>query len=100
MSDELENIIMVGEGVTARSTGQYDDAIPSAVLPDKVPGKHRWIVTAIYTVDENTVRHANDPTHVKYMDHESLIMLGLCCWDCERLFPSEITPDTECTGSA
>lgn len=64
--------------------GQMYEARPHAQPPPKQPGRHRWIVTAAYTVNDDIAASAYDPATLKFLDHENLMYVGIGCVDCEQ----------------
>lgn len=69
-------------GVT--NTGSY--FTPEAMLPDrmpvKVPGRHRWIATAAYTLSDTEAAAADEGVRTE-LSVEKLCMFGIGCVDCE-----------------
>jgi hypothetical protein len=90
--------IIVGHGMIATPTGQFDEARPMAQMPDKIPGKHRWIAIACYIMSDDQVSKAMDPKELKFLDHESMYELSVGCWDCEKQLGSQIAWDSKCTA--
>lgn len=86
----------IGEMV---NTGEYEQAISAiAQLPDKEPGKHRWVLLCSYTVTEAAVRSEMSDGGPTYFDHENRFGTSLGCIDCEEQYPL-IDPDTVCPAS-
>lgn len=55
----------------------------NAEIKDPGRGKHLWMVTAAYRVDDPTKL----PTQPLIMDHETLMsVIGCGCWKCEKLW--------------
>lgn len=70
------------------------------VLPEKIPGKHRWMAMAAYVLTDAMVRNeqahqAGEGGPMTILDHETRFEFSIGCWDCEQPFPVA-TPDTEC----
>ncbi len=89
--------IIIGDGIVATPTDHQFEARPMGRLPDKVPGRHRWIATAAYVVDTHTAARfaGEDPDGVSYLDNESMFSLACGCWDCEQVV-SDIDPKSPC----
>lgn len=73
-----------------------------AELPDKVPGKHRWIAAVMYVLSEEHVRNeqrrqAGETSYDTILDHESRVDFSIGCYDCEQPFPVA-NPDNDCPG--
>lgn len=86
------------------ATGQFEHAADQeGVLPERVPGRHRWIATAGYVLTDDDVRielrAQGGSGERQYLDHTTLFTFGVGCYDCE-LTLGETTPDTVCTGEA
>lgn len=88
-------VIVAGDGIVAASLGQRYEARPSAELPDKVPGRHRWVATGAWVLRDIDADLAGDADHMKLLDNENLMHLGIGCWDCEQAL-GEITTGSEC----
>lgn len=76
-----------GEGIAgfvAAGSGHVQRAAPSADLPPKVPGHHRWVVTAAWVVDDTVAAEAFDTKARHLMDNGHLLDIGVVCWDCEQ----------------
>lgn len=52
-------------------------------LPQKQPGKHRWVVVASYTISEEQAEAAFIPGNRVMMDGSNLFHMGVGCYDCE-----------------
>lgn len=68
---------------------------------DPGPGKHMWVVTAVFAVSDQTMRtiaHGHSDVKIQF-DHENCkLVQGPGCFKCERLFtPEEL--NTRCGGS-
>lgn len=80
----------------------FVDTGSAAELPAKVAGRHRWIVTAGYTVSDQ-VAHivetelAGGPPIPTLLDHESRFMLACGCYDCEAAL-GDIAVGSHCPG--
>lgn len=77
-------VFMGDHMIASEIPGFTYEAKPRAELPPKIPGKHRWIVTAAWILSEESVEHAFDPEHIKHMDSENMLEIGIGCWDCEQ----------------
>lgn len=77
-------VLIAGEGIIAASLGQSFEARPSATLPDKQPGVHRWVATGAWVLRDIDVEKSADADHMKFLDNENLMALSLGCWDCEQ----------------
>jgi hypothetical protein len=89
-------VLIAGEGILAKAMpNEIFEAVPGAELPDKVPGKHRWIATAAYVISQEIADHAYEADVPKYLDQQSLFHLGIGCYDCERPL-GDITADSVC----
>lgn len=77
MADELH---IRGSGIQFR---------PSrfAPMPDKVRGKHRWIVIATYATSREALAGARRGDDV-HLDQENLVALLEGCIDCEQAWPA------------
>lgn len=81
----------------ARSLGHRQQALPKGRFPDKVPGKHRWMMLATYTVSAEALKLAHRPKvhdDSPILDTENLVSLMAGCIDCEEEWPA---PEP-CTG--
>ena len=90
--------VIVGDGIVATGTGDWYEARKPKELPPKVPGRHRWIAIASYTMTVESVRVARDADIPKYLDQENLFMLAVGCYDCERQL-GDIEPDSICMAA-
>lgn len=88
-------VLMVGDGIVAKSLGHQYEARPGAQLRPKVPGRHRWVATGAWVLSDDAAKKANDPDTMKFLDHENLMHLAIGCWDCERPL-GEISADSRC----
>lgn len=70
-----------------------------AELPEKEPGKHRWVASVAYVLSQKTVESANDAKTAKFLDHENMLNIAIGCWDCERVL-GEIAADSICEAEA
>lgn len=77
-------VLIAGEGIVASTLGQSFEARPSAQLPDKEPGRHRWVATGAWVLRDLDVERAYDADTMKYLDNENLMNLSIGCWDCEQ----------------
>lgn len=96
---ERPPVLIAGDGIVAASLGQSFEARPSADLPDKVTGKHRWVATGAWVLRDIDAEKAHDPDTMKFLDNENLMNLSIGCWDCERPLgdqPGCITYDSSC----
>lgn len=92
-------VLIAGEGIVAASLGQKFEARPSADLPEKVPGKHRWVATGAWVLRDIDAEKAYDADTMKFLDNENLMNLSIGCWDCERPLgtaPGAITANSRC----
>lgn len=78
-------VIMVGDNVVATSLGQQYEAIGGAQLAPKIPGKHRMIATAAYVLTDDQATAMTDNAALKVLGPDSLMYLGIGCWDCEQV---------------
>ena len=93
-------VIIAGDGILAAEIpGHTYEAKPSAQLPDKVPGRHRWIASGAWVMSDAAVAGAMDPDLLKFLDNENLMHIGIGCWDCEQPL-GVIDPDSECPAGA
>lgn len=76
-------VIVAGDNVVMAGVGPHYEARPRRELPEKVPGKHRWIATAVWVIGEPMVETMEDPDTMKFLDAENIMELGVMCWDCE-----------------
>lgn len=77
-------VLIAGDGIVARALGQSFEARPSADLPPKEPGRHRWIATGAWVLRDIDVERAQDADTDKFLDNENLMNLSIGCWDCEQ----------------
>lgn len=88
------------DGFVATGTGHVERARPSAELPPKQPGRHRWVVTAAWIADDQAATEAFDPAKRVMMDNQTLLHIGVVCWDCEQPAgdgrPGTITVGSHC----
>lgn len=76
--------VVQGLGHTAR-------ARPAAELPDKEPGRHRWIATTAHVLTDGQARDAYREGQRIVLGVSNLLDLSVGCWDCEQ-------PWQECHG--
>lgn len=96
-------ILIAGDGVVARALGQIFPVEMAARndLPEKRPGRHRWICTAAYVLSDLDVAAAYDKDTDKFLDHENLFSIAIGCWDCEQVLgPGGVAADSRCTAAA
>lgn len=55
-------------------------------IPEKVPGRHRWILSTAYNVTDQEAHEAHEGVSKVLMGAESLISFGIGCWDCEQIY--------------
>lgn len=87
--------VIVGDNMVAAELG-HQFSPRRGELPEKVPGKHRWIATAAYSLSQEMAEAADDESKIKLLDHENMIDLAIGCWDCEKALGAEIAPDSVC----
>lgn len=88
--------LIVGDGIVARSIGEAFEARPAGQLPAKVPGQHRWIVAASWTVTPAFVAKGLDAEDgPSFLDNENLLGMSVGCWDCEKEV-REVGVDSDC----
>lgn len=75
--------------VGAELPGRTYEAKPGAELDPKVPGVHRWIVTAAWKASPAVVASAFDADSLKFVDASNLLDLAIGCWDCEQPLSSD-----------
>lgn len=56
-------------------------------MPRKVAGQHRWIASVAHTMTTEGCVEAMKPDGGFVLDHESMLMVALGCYDCEQPFP-------------
>lgn len=59
---------------------QYDQGC-GARIPDKVEGRHRWVMGIMYTISETQASATRTGARVN-CDHENRVSIDLGCWDC------------------
>lgn len=96
-------VIIAGDNIVATGLGHEYEARPRTELGPKIPGEHRWIVTAAWRTTVDVVRDAFDPDRLKLMDNENLIELAIGCWDCECILgdqgkPGMASADSRCAA--
>ncbi len=57
-----------------------------ADIPEKVPGRHRWILSTAYNVTDTEAHVAHEGVPSVLMGPEQLISFGVGCWDCEQTY--------------
>lgn len=67
--------------------GTHFRAYDGTEMPDKVLGKHRWIVIATYAVTGEALAAASRGEDV-LLDQENLVFLAPGCVDCEQQYPA------------
>lgn len=92
-------VVGVEQGHVWRSAGDMFEAGKFKDLPAKVPGRHRWIATATYSLSEKAVAGAYDPGELKFLDQENLAFVLIGCWDCEKAL-GEVAADSACPAPA
>lgn len=68
---------VAGLGRTHRST-------PMAELPDRVPGRHRWVAVAGYVLTDDQARLGAEGATQVVLSPNMLYVFGISCIDCER----------------
>lgn len=92
-------VVLLGDNIVATGLGQDYEAKPGCDLDPKVPGVHRWFVSAAWKTTVEVARTAFDPDALKFMDNENLLEIGIGCWDCEQLLgepPNGVAADSVC----
>ena len=82
-----ERVIIAGAGIIASPLpGRFRSEDAAGRMPAKQKGKHRWVVVTSYTLPEGTDpgEWAGDAANPALLDHESLLLIGVTCWDCEQ----------------
>lgn len=93
---ERRPTLIAGEGVVAATLpGHVYEAKPFAQLPPKVPGQHRFIVSASWIASPALIDSAFDADLPKLLDHENLQGLAIGCWDCELVLQPDDAPPRE-----
>jgi hypothetical protein len=77
----------VAEQIRARGTGHTFRTNRFVPMPDKIRGKHRWIVLATYHTTRESLTAARRGEDV-HLDMENLVYLTEGCVDCEQIFPA------------
>ena len=63
----------------------FEDQGETGNLPEKVEGKHRWVVMAGYSLDDQSVALAFEGEEM-HLDHENRFALTVGCYDCEQTY--------------
>lgn len=98
------DVVMVGDGLVARSLREQYRATGGATLPDKIRGKHRWVASATYVLDDHAAATAYDDQARNLLGPGKLMYLAAWCMDCERPLSGGVDGipgadwDSECTG--
>lgn len=59
-------------------------------LPEKKPGRHRFIMMATFTTSEEAVKHAYEGTDVVLFDQENIWDVAFGCIDCEEPYTPKL----------
>lgn len=78
-----------GESPDGRTIYSAVDAMPDR-MPDKVPGRHRWIATAAWTLTDTEAAAAREGV-TTLLTHRGLVQFGVGCVDCERTYAQAVT---------
>lgn len=77
-------VLIVGDNIAATAVGDYyEGKARQNALGDKVPGKHRWVAMATWSLASMDPKGFLDADTLKFLDHENLTNLTIGCWDCE-----------------
>ena len=57
-------------------------------MPDKVRGKHRWVVTAMFTTTSGKLKANERGEDDILLDGENLVYMAVGCVDCVQPWPS------------
>lgn len=91
--------IMAASGHVITDGGALEEFTAKRELPAKIPGQHRWIASAMYSMSERAIASAWDPDTMKYLDHENLVDVLIGCWDCEQPI-GQIEAGSHCPAEA
>ena len=80
---EARRVLLTDHGAITGTDMQFEFK-GTRELPPKVPGKHRWMAFAQYSLSQESARRAFDPAEEKHLDMENLLDVTLGCWDCEK----------------
>lgn len=76
-----------GPGRLVRS-GQNQAVTEWADMPAKVPGRHRWIATAVHILNDRQAEAGANPLRDTFLGADSLAYVGVGCVDCEEPWES------------
>lgn len=82
--------------MVAASLGHQYEGRPSADLPPKEPGRHRFVASGVWVLRTYGAEEINDPDTMKFLDNENLMMLAVWCWDCEEPVVEGFDPRSAC----
>lgn len=82
--DTGQPVVVVGDSVVGVGLGAQYEARAGAKLRPKVPGEHRFIVTAAWAASDELVATSSDPSVLKFLDAENMLEFGIGCADCEQ----------------
>lgn len=88
--------VIVGDNIVAGELAGHQFEARRGELPEKVPGRHRWIATAVYSLPQEMAEAVDDESRIKLLDHENMVDLAIGCWDCEQALGAEIAADSPC----
>jgi hypothetical protein len=71
----------------AHPQGHTFTGYPGRDLPDKIPGKHRWVTLVMHTTTADALKAASRGDQ-QLLDQETLISIMAGCYDCEHEWPA------------
>lgn len=65
-------------------------SVQMAPLPEKKPGRHRFIAVASFVTSEETIHASYEGSGVGLFDHENLWDFAFGCIDCEEVWTKDL----------
>lgn len=94
-------VVVVGDGMIASGLGHHYKAEGGAELAAKVPGRHRWVAFSSHVLSDEAAATVYDEGARNLLGPETLMYLGVGCWDCEQqLGPEGVEWSSSCPAPA
>lgn len=76
------------ETMTVATSAGHEFRVPEGMadLPEKIAGRHRWILSTGYNVTDTEAATAHEGVRMVLMGPEKLISYGVGCYDCEQIY--------------
>ena len=93
--------VTVGDNIVVAGLGHQYEPKPLATMPEKIPGKHRWVAMGSWVLNDEQVakEFSGEFDAPSILDQENLYFVSIGCWDCEQALgtqPGQVSPDSVC----